>query len=75
MQHVRLRYFVVMKLSEDGALVLKHVGVGIKYEVWFVFLLYSTWYIFWLICLACLSLGSCMIKYFITFLIAHIHSV
>ena len=33
MQHVRLRYFVVMKLSEDGALVLKHVGVGIKYEV------------------------------------------
>jgi len=30
---VRLRSFVVMKLSEDGALVPKHVGVGIKHEV------------------------------------------
>jgi hypothetical protein len=57
-----------MKLSEDGALVPKHVGVGIKHEVWFniCVLFYSTWCICWLNCLACLSLCSSKIRYFVT---------
>jgi hypothetical protein len=44
-QHVRLRFFVVMKLSEDGALVPKHVGVGIKHEVWFMICCFVVFYL------------------------------
>jgi hypothetical protein len=43
--------FVVIKLSEDGTLVPKHVGVGTSHEVYFMIciLLYFTSAFCWLI--------------------------